>query len=365
MRCAVLVFLATAACGGLLGCDEEPGGGVDAAQQDGRAPRRKDRGGGKEAGRGAEAGTPDTVTGREGTAAAHDCQRPASAWLLCEYFEGMSKGFDAWLQASAWTEALGETDRGRLTTSTEAHRGSYALYMPAAASSGYQGGDLIWRACAGAQQAGCKPLLGYPRLYLRAWIKFAADHKYVHHFLNVGGGPLDDYWAPYGNAGCRPNGKRGMGTTVDFAQNTHESFFYTYHLKMSCDPGPTCDKYADATAICAGCAAKGMPCSSGEECCWGNLYKPSPAVALPVDRWFCLELMMRPNDVGQDNGEMAYWVDDKLAHQASGIGWRTDTNLQMNMARLQHYITTSDAQGHANRVWFDDVVISTNRIGCN
>ena len=30
----------------------------------------------------------------------------------------------------------------------------------------------------------------------------------------------------------------------------------------------------------------------------------------------------------------------------------------------QHYITTEDAQGFSNRVWFDDVVVSTKKIGC-
>jgi len=31
---------------------------------------------------------------------------------------------------------------------------------------------------------------------------------------------------------------------------------------------------------------------------------------------------------------------------------------------LQHYLTTEDAAGHSNRVWFDDMVVSTERIGC-
>lgn len=35
-----------------------------------------------------------------------------------------------------------------------------------------------------------------------------------------------------------------------------------------------------------------------------------------------------------------------------------------NRTRLQHYITTGDAQGHSNVIWFDDVVVSTERIGC-
>jgi hypothetical protein len=37
----------------------------------------------------------------------------------------------------------------------------------------------------------------------------------------------------------------------------------------------------------------------------------------------------------------------------------------LNRVRLQHYIESSDAGGHSNRVWFDDMVVSTSRIGCN
>jgi hypothetical protein len=276
----------------------------------------------------------------------------------------MAQGIDAWYKASGWTESIGIGDRGRLTSSTEAHRGKYAVQMPAASSSGYQGADLIWRACAGTNKAGCKPLLGYPALYFRAYIRFAPDHQRVHHFLNVGGGPLDDYWAPFGNAGCRPNGKRAMGTTVDFKSNTHESFFYTYFPAMKCDPGAICSRYADPTKICADCAQKGMPCTQGEECCWGNVSAPATPVRFPVGTWFCFEMMMRANTIGNKDGEMAYWVDGKLAHRKTGMEWRTDPKLQMNKVRLQHYLTTSDANGHSNRVWFDDVVVSTRRIGC-
>ena len=182
--------------------------------------------------------------------------------------------------------------------------------------------------------------------------------------LRIGGGPIDDYWAPYGNAGCRPNGARSMGTTVDFKDKSHETFFYTYSPDMKCDPGASCAKYADPQKICDGCAAKGMPCDQGLECCWGNHYAPSTPVALPVGKWFCLEMMMKQNDLGQANGEMAYWIDDQLAHRETTMLWRKDSKLQLNSVGLQHYITTSDAGGHSNKVSFDDVVISTQRIGC-
>ncbi|HJL14064.1 MAG TPA: hypothetical protein RMH99_00340 [Sandaracinaceae bacterium LLY-WYZ-13_1] len=41
---------------------------------------------------------------------------------------------------------------------------------------------------------------------------------------------------------------------------------------------------------------------------------------------------------------------------------RTTNALGMNIARVQHCIAAGD-DDHENRVWFDDVVVSTERIG--
>ena len=207
----------------------------------------------------------------------------------------------------------------------------------------------------------------YDRLYFRAWIRFAPDHRYVHHFLNIGGSQPDDYWY-HGTAGCLPNGELAMGTTVDFRPDTHESFFYTYWPEMSCDT--TCERYADVEQICADCAQKGLPtCDEQNQCCWGNSFSNAEPVVFPVGEWFCFEMMMRANDLGQANGEMAYWVNGVLAHRVdenspTPIWWRSSPTLALNRVRLQHYITTEDAQGFSNRVWFDDVVVSTEAIGC-
>jgi hypothetical protein len=352
-----------------VACTEEPGGRSGDASADrsvvGQEAGSVDTGGAADNGGGTtDTSKRDSAAKPDSATTVYTCSKPHPDWLFCDDFEGMSKGIDAWYTASGWTENIGKSNAGRMTSSTQAHGGKYAVHYPAAASAGYQGADLIWRPCAGANKAGCKPLLGYPQLYFRTWIKLASDHKKVHHFLNIGGGPLDDYWAPYGNAGCRPNGKRAMGTTVDFKNTTHATFFYTYFPAMKCDSGTNCAKYANPTQICADCAKKSMPCSNGLECCWGNTFAPSPAVTLPLGSWFCFEMMMKSNDVGSKNGEMAYWVDGKLGHQVKQMQWRTVSTLQLNRVRLQHYLTTGDAGGHSNRVWFDDVVVSTKPIGC-
>jgi hypothetical protein len=314
-------------------------------------------------GTGASSSTGGTAgsSGTGGSSAGHDCKNPDPAWLFCEDFEGMAAGYDAWRNSWGWTDHIGADDPGRMTSSNDAHTGSWSVHYPAAAGSGYQGADLIFRTCSGQNKAGCA-LDSYDQLYFRTYVKLAADHQRVHHFLAVAGS--QQFWDAYGNAGCRPNGTRAMGTTVDFEANTHNTFFYTYFPDMKCDPGSTCDNYADSQAICDGCAQKDMPCTNGPECCWGNLFKPATDTPLPVDQWVCLEMMMKANTVGQDDGVMAYFIDGQPVHQETAMHFRDTDQLGLNMVRLQHYLETSDAQGHSNQVWFDDVVVSTQPIGC-
>jgi len=308
-------------------------------------------------------GGPDGDGAGDGDALARSCANPDPAWLACEDFERGQGDFAAWLAGSAFLDSPGSGDRGRMTLSADQpHGGGFALHMPAAAASGYQGASLDWYACDGTPRAGC-PLRSFERLHMRVWVRFAPDHRYVHHFLSLGGSQPDDFWY-HGTAGCLPNGALHLGTTVDFAEGSHESFFYTYFPEMSCDT--RCERYMDVDRVCAECLAKGLPtCEITPQCCWGNTFAPAPPVALPVGRWFCLELAMQANTPGQHDGEMTYWVDGALALRVEGMLWRTSPTLAMNRARLQHYIETEDAEGFSNRVWFDDLVVSSEPIGCD
>jgi hypothetical protein len=285
-------------------------------------------------------------------------------WLVCEDFEDYAGDFTAWLAMSPWLKEADDIDPGKITiTDNESYQGAQSLYMPAAPAAGYEGSDLRWFNCDGAKQNGCR-LKGLDELYIRSYVKFAPDHQMVHHFLNIGGSQPSGFWDAMGLAGCRPNGEVSAGTTVDLIADSRDSFFYTYSVDMQCDPGWSCDRYADAAEICSGCAERGLPCNAGEECCWGNEYRRTQPALLPRDRWICLEMRMKLNTPGQHDGIMAYWIDDQFIYENASMYWRTIPELQLNRASLQHYITTEDAGGHSNRVWWDNAVISTERIGC-
>ncbi|MBW2263907.1 MAG: hypothetical protein JRG91_18255 [Deltaproteobacteria bacterium] len=299
----------------------------------------------------------------------HDCDSPHPDWLLCEDFEGYADhegDFAGWYDASEWNRNIGVDDRGRLDMDADVvHGGDWALHMPAAESSGYRGGELSWRDCVGDEQTSPCDLEGHETLYFRSWIRFAEDHRQAHHFLFIGGSQPDQFWS-LGASGCLPVGRYRMSTTVDFERDTHETFFYTYHPAMSCSSG--CVDYMGVdwvTENCAHCADIGMPtCDDGLQCCWGDAYRPDPAFSLPVGEWFCLEMMLQANTPDEHDGVMAYWVNGAPVDRVEEFLWRIDPDLQLNRVGLQHYITTDDADGHSNRVWFDDVVVITSRIGC-
>jgi hypothetical protein len=294
------------------------------------------------------------------------CSNPGPGWIACEDFENGEQGWQTWFDSSIFVECNGcngnvnNPARILLTNSpANVHSGQWALSMPAESSAGFQGASLIFRSCNGAKRPGCV-LTGYDKLYFRVWVKLAPNHQLVHHFLAIEGSRLNNYWESDGNAGCRPNGTRWAGTTLDF-NTAHELFFYTYFPEMHCDQGGYCSG-TYAQDICTGCATKNMPCTNGLECCWGNLYEPSPAVVLPRGQWVCREIMMQLNTVGNTDGEMAFWINDSLALRVTGMHWRDVPELQLNKAWLQHYIASGDAT-QSNQVWFDDMVVSTQKIG--
>jgi hypothetical protein len=293
-----------------------------------------------------------------------ECDNMKQGWLVCEDFEDYSGSFTSWYDSTEWYSDVA-ADRGRIDISTDAYEGDYALYMPAAASSGYKGGDLRWYDCVGDHTRPCERQ-GHDQYYLRAYFKLAPDHEYVHHFLTMGASQpeREQFWDSMGLAGCRPDGIISAGTTVDFNRD-RQSFFYTYSPDMGCDPGYVCDRYADATRICSQCASRGLPCLNGEECCWGNHYPRTPATnsIIPRDEWVCLEMTMRLNTIGAKDGYMAYWMNDQLIHNKSGMYWRVDPELQMNSINIQHYIDSGEAD-QPNRIWWDNIVLSENRIGC-
>jgi hypothetical protein len=210
-------------------------------------------------------------------------------------------------------------------------------------------------------------------VFARFYVKFAPDAEYIHHFVTLGGyHPATTY--PQGGAGERPRGDdrvtAGIEPHGDYGRYAPPGVwsFYTYwhEMKISAD-----GKY------------------------WGNAIRPAAPASVPRGRWQCVEVMLKLNSAPEKaDGELALWLDGKPAMRVargtprgpwSGMGfpvlaqggepfegfrWRTSPDLKINFFWLLHYVTENAARQNRrskpnpiNRVWFDDIVVSTAYVG--
>lgn len=221
---------------------------------------------------------------------------------------------------------------------------------------------------------------GYDNLYTRMYVKFAEDCEPVHHFGTcVGGNNPATPW-PSVRAGQPTDGNKSFWVGIEPFGQEWQWDYYAYWCDMQGSP------------------PRGQT--------WGNSFIHDESLKVRRGHWTCIEQMVRMNDVGDSNGELALWIDgqqvshlgkgfprgkwtfDKFVPGADGesVRWnqargdresfqtaaggdpfdgfrfRTTQKLNANFLWLYLYITKG-SPGHANRVWFDDVVVATEYIG--
>lgn len=214
---------------------------------------------------------------------------------------------------------------------------------------------------------------GVDTAFARFYVKFAADADYIHHFVHLGGYNPPTSW-PQGGAGTRPRGDDritvGIEPFGDYgrypAPGIWNFYAYWHEMKISAD---------------------------GKH--WGNGLRPAQPALAPRNRWQCVEMMLKLNSASdQSDGELALWLDGKLqmhlkpgvrrgpwsgegfslleqgGEPFEGFRWRTSDDLKVNFFWLLHYVTENAARQNRvanpnpiNRVWFDDIVVSTAYIG--
>ena len=185
---------------------------------------------------------------------------------------------------------------------------------------------------------------GYDQIYYRRYIKFAADYDQgdLHH---VGGGLEGvagaDKWAEMGKAGIRPKGDDRFSSRFepwkDWGRYPAPGFLflYTYWMDMK---------------------------QNKDGHYWGNNLYPSETerFVLQRERWYCVEQMIKVNDLGQANGELAAWIDGKLYLHYRGFRWRSAADVKLKRITFGLYVHHAKKN---NTVWYDDVALSTGYIG--
>jgi hypothetical protein len=205
-----------------------------------------------------------------------------------------------------------------------------------------------------------------------------------HHWVRIGAG--DPTYASDGLANTVPPGDRGFWFDLDVRRDLTFNF-YVYWYKMH---SGRCN---DGSAV-PGCAG-----DQGTTYYYGNNFTPAGQTGFMRDTWFCLEVFSKANTVGQTNGELALYLNDRLVGEYKpgtprgrwlrdnfyswgpyfqdvqafeGFDFRSSADVLLKRITLDAYYEkgTLDALAmtttvpEAQVILYDDVVVATQRIGC-
>ena len=82
-----------------------------------------------------------------------------------------------------------------------------------------------------------------------------------------------------------------------------------------------------------------------------------------VGQWYCVESRMKLNDAGQSNGVSELWINGVLQAQRTDLNWVGSYNAYgINAVFFENHWNAGSPVTQER--YFDDLVVSTNRIGC-
>ena len=216
-----------------------------------------------------------------------------------------------------------------------AHRGRGALQLTATDNDGKSRGASaeLWL---GDE--------GHDCVHLRYWIRYADDYDQgsLHHTGGtIAGVAGTNHWAGMGRAGLRPAGDDYFNVRLegwrDWQRVAAPGFLqcYTYWMDMRRD-------------------------RDGHY--WGNMLGPAAAErTVPArGRWLCVEQRVAVNTPGEDDGELAVWLDGELYLHYRGLRWRSSEAVRIRRVNLMVYVHQARRD---NRVSYDDLVVSTGYVG--
>jgi len=305
---------------------------------------------------------------------AAECDSWQSDWILCEDWETGQIDTNIWNDRDISNSAI---------VSTEKYQDNYALEMthPSSESGGYL--NSIW------YHTGYNGFInhGFEHLYARWYFKAANDFEST---TKIGGfsikkSDMSSYWDGHTGAGIRPDGiTNGGGFRVVSSGastgNIGEAEFYAYHTEQMLDRwsnGGTlfCKYYGDHTAAPPSYidTPGDIDGTSNYYCNWDRGTEYASAMGdkayneytgdrvLEKDTWYCIEAELKINTPGLNDAEMRFWIDDELRGDWIGAKFRETSDMAIHLFQ----ITASSGSNHGTQhSYYDNVVVSTSRIGC-
>ncbi len=217
---------------------------------------------------------------------------------------------------------------------------------------------------------------GLDSAYVRFYCKFAPKTGPIHHFVHLLADSEPTPW-PRGGAGLRPDGNKGFTCGIEpgkFNNWIYYPYWYKMHSWQNPDGSPNNPPKGDSKSF------------------YGNNFSAAPG-PIPLGKWICVELMVKANTPGENDGELALWLDGQQASHwktgsangtwfrdgfrtsgpsntnpkpFEGFDFRSTDKLKINTLWLLYFVDPVSAQEAAKRVqavWFDDVVVASEYIG--
>jgi hypothetical protein len=290
----------------------------------------------------------DGGTTDAGAVAFDECARPARDWLFCSGFEEAD-----W--KTVWDDGDGNPEPANHVLVDRGPSGNAANHvMRLRAPQGAAGGaDLV------------KVVQSHDRLYARWYVAYEPGFNFdaKNHGSGLFAGDRNDL----GQSGIRPSGSDFFQVTFDYALGSdlypHTWRSYAYYRGM----------YQDCAGANGECWGDSLPCEfdTGQTFCTEPQDLPNAqtphAPTLVAGKWYCFEMMIdggTPSSSGVGaNGGLDYWVDGvELAPSQMHHWMRTTASVQPSILWLLLY--HHDGAHSVEGVYYDNVVVSTTRIGC-
>ena len=217
----------------------------------------------------------------------------------------------------------------------------------------------------------------YDELYVRYYVKYAAEGIYHHTGVWIGGlNPPSS--SPPGLCCHWPEGDLAFSAGFEIFDPFNFDFYnYWVEMKRWGDiVTPRAPKEFDPIVGMLKAKAAG-----------NRLMRNSRPKVVP-GKWYSVEFRVKMNEPSSGrNGQLSLWIDgflvadygeghprgswygDSFTPDVSapsafeGFRWRTVPDLALNWVWLQHYVPTHNPPGHVSKVWYDNLVVAQKYIG--
>jgi hypothetical protein len=253
-----------------------------------------------------------------------ECEAAASDRIFCSGFEEGNKAI--------WDDHDENPDDTNLLLADPGpfeHDGNHVMRMTASET---EGADLV------------KFLPSqHDRLYVRYYLRFEPGFDLTSGRAGAAlhAGDSDTY---LGNQG-RPSGDDYFTALVTNDETLPVARVVYTGMYMNCDS--------------SGCWFDQFPCDPDGTCNAGHEWS-GPRPAIEVDRWFCVELFVDGGTPGQADGAVEIFVDSQPIGPFEALAMRTSEAIQIGTL----WLTMNAPQSAPGSVFYDNVVVSTSRVGC-